>query len=373
MVIIFVRSTFFALLAVLLYSTVYSGITPVQAEGLRPMGTFFVRDLKPAAEEQHIQIGVHAEGSPMRALAKQAIANAKSDYPQIAEVVDLLREVDPEPLQTLDATAIQKVLLALPGITPEQEAIIKSKVNSGTRDQVLAVLDVLQDKEDAIVFGIRPFALLNFPGVRAMIEVPVAGFFLEGETVFALGNANLELSFAHTLSSDSSVNLGIGYGLHLYAPTGTERSNSLAIQNLMEAPAYLHEYLTPAVFLNFGVQMPILSLVAHGEITPMFAIRGAPRRDLMISGSYGIAAVLDLEFLRIQGELAGRLNIKDAEPLQSTYFLAGAAFDMVMMQLEAAFVLPIVSVDAASAGALPSADLGSASDYLFIVRLGFGI
>ena len=369
---VFVRRTVFSLIAGLMYFAP-GGVTPLSAEGLRPMGTFFVRDLKPAAEQQHIQIGIHAEGSPMKALTKQAISDAKNQYPDIAEVVDLLREVDPAPLQTLDATAIQNELLALPGVTPEQEAIIKSKVNSGTRDQVLAVLDVLQDKEEAIVFGIRPFAMLNFPGVRATVEVPVAGFFLEGETAFALGNANLELSFAHTMASDSAVNMGIGYGLHIYAPTGTERSNSLAVQNLMVAPAYLSEYLTPAIFMNMGIQMPLLSLVAHGEITPMFAIRGEPRRDLMISGSYGIGAVLDLEFLRVQAELAGRFDIKDAEPLQSTYFVAGAAFDMVMMQLEAAFVLPVISVDPAAAGALPSADLGSASDYMVLVRLGFGI
>jgi hypothetical protein len=116
-----------------------------------------------------------------------------------------------------------------------------------------------------------------------------------------------------------------------------------------------------------------LSLVTHVEITPMFALRDVPRHDLMISGRYGIAAVIDLEILRLQAELAGRVDIKDAEPLESLYFLAGAAFDMVFMQLEAAFVIPILSVDSAGAGALPSADLGSASDYMLLVRLGFGI
>jgi hypothetical protein len=346
------------------------------AGGLKPTSFFLVRNLKPAADQQHIQIGVRAQGAPMRALAKQAIDSAVDDNPGAAEVVDYLRQMEPisdEELALLNANEIKQQLLALPGLTTEQEAQIQEHVTPSNEAHLKNVIKVLQDKEEAIVFGLRPFAMLNFPGVRATVEVPVAGFFLENETAFALGNANLELAFAHSMSDDSPINMGLGYGLHVYAPTGTERSNALAFQNLLDAPAYLHEYLTPAVFMNFGIQMPLLNLAFHGEIIPMIAKRGNPRHDLMISGGYGLALMLDLEILKVQTELAGRISIKDAEALESLYFLAGASFDLVFMELDLAFVMPMLSLDATSTGALPSADVGSATDYTFMARLGFGL
>jgi hypothetical protein len=340
-----------------------------------PLGTsttLTVRDIKPSPGRQKFQVGVVVQGAPIRALAKQMISKAKEQYPEVAEVVDLLREVDPAPLGSMNMDQIKQELLALPGLSDEQKQQIQSlPIDNSTKDQILAVVDVLQDKEESIAFSLRPFLRMNFSGLRLTLEAPVAGFYLADQTTFALGNVNMDVSFSHT-GDIGAGGVGVGYGVHIYAPTGTERANTLAFPNLLQAPAFLHEYLTPAIYLSAGMDLPMLKLRGHAELLPMFAMRGAPRYDLIMAGRYGVSVCLDLAFIEILAEASGMVDVKNAEGLEVMYLTAGLGFDMGAFQVHAAFQSRLLGADALSTGTIPSLDLGSPSDYNVFLRLGFG-
>ncbi|MBR57760.1 MAG: hypothetical protein CMH54_06850 [Myxococcales bacterium] len=315
--------------------------------------------------------GLRLSGSPMEAITKQAIADAKEQNPQAEPVFDVLKQVDPAPLEQMNMNQIQAELLAIPGLTSEQkEAISELPLNEQTKQQVLSVLEILQDKEESFAFAASPYAQIRFSGGMLTAAVPFAAFYLSEDTAYSMGNINLDLRFAHSTPGPASV--GLGYGIHLYAPTGTERANSIALNNVLDGPAYLHEYLTPAVYMLLAADMTILSLIAHGEIVPMFAVRGSPAQDLMIYGRYGFGVGLNLALLKAQVEIAGTSSLKNAQAFETMVLLASLGFDLAILRTQIGVQLPLSPIDSTSAGALPSADFSSAPDYTVVLNMEFG-
>ena len=331
--------------------------------------TLAVRNLAP--DGSGVSFGIRLSGSPMEAITKQAIADAKAQNPQVEPVFDVLKQVDPAPLEQLNMSQIQTELLAIPGLTTAQkEAISDLPLNEQTKQQVLAVLEILQDKEESFAFAASPYAQIRFSGGMLTAAVPFAAFYLSESTAYSMGNVNLDLRFSHTTPGPASI--GLAYGIHLYAPTGTERANSIALNNVLEGPAYLHEYLTPAVYIVLAADMTILSFIAHGEVVPMFAVRGSPAQDLMIYGRYGFGLGLNLAIVKAQVEVAATSSLKSAKGFETMVLLASLGFDLAILRTQIGVQLPLIPIDSTAAGALPSADFSNAPDYTLVLNMEFG-
>lgn len=331
-----------------------------------------VRAPQPTTDTLGFEVGARVDVAPIKAVAKDRIRKARQDNPELEPVFELLREVDIELVRDADVAAIKEQLRALEGLTDEQrDAIEQVPEDEATRQQVIAVLEIFQDKEEAIAFAVRPWLRANFSGAMLTVEVPVAGFKLDDDTTFALGNVNLDLSLAHR--ADAGVaEVAFGYGLHAYLPTGTERANALAFTDLLTTPAWLHEYLTPSVYATVGVDLPFLTLAAHGEIVPMFAVRGEVRRELMMYARYGFGAQLHLLMLVLGAEISGTTSVKDAAPLESLYLAGGLDLDLGILQAGLHAQLPLSDAGAVTSGGLQSEDLGSPSEWNVIARVSVG-
>jgi hypothetical protein len=193
---------------------------------------FTAKTLKLPRAEEFIKFGVSFSIAPVKAIAREAVDELKTQNPEAADYIEMAEHVDLEEFEDIDVdSAKAEFKEKVPNMTPEQEAEIDA-LEQEDLETVIQLAELVQSADDAITFAFEPFFRLNpldFMGLG--IHVPLAGFFLDEETDFCLGNIVLDAKFGSNFGG-GGVGAGIAGGLELYLPTGTERSNSVALSNL---------------------------------------------------------------------------------------------------------------------------------------------
>ncbi len=362
-------------LALLAAGLLVASSSPVAAEPFDLPGTLLIRPIRPAPSDQRFELGLLLEIAPIKALAKERMRQIEEENPQFKEVMEVVREIPPETMQDLDIAEIKKQLLDLPGVKDDpklSEAVEDIPEDEKTQKQLVAVAELLGDREESIAFAVRPRLRVNLDALMLTAEVPLAGFRLEDETNFVLGNLNLDSRLGWRKES-GVVGLGLGCGVHLFVPTASERANVLTYSNVLNAPRYLREYFTPAAYVQAGLEAVILRLVAQAELVPMFAVKGDARRSRVIYGRFGVGAQLLLALLRVNAEIAKTLSFENAEALDTVYVGAGAYLDLSVLQLGAQLQMPLGAADGAAAAGMEGADIGEVSKLNVMIVAAFSL
>ena len=345
------------------------------AEPFELPGTLMIRPLRPAPSDQRFELGLILEIAPIKALAKERVRQIEEENPQFKEVLNVVREIPPETIQDLDIAELKQQLLELPGVKDDQKlskAVEDIPEDEKTKNQLVAVAELLGDREQSIAFAVRPRLRVNLESLMLTAEVPLAGFRLEDETNFVLGNLNLDGRFGWRKEAGVA-GLGIGGGVHIFVPTASERANVLTYSNVLNAPRYLREYFTPAVYFQAGFEALILRVVTQAEIVPMFAVRGDARRSRMVYGRFGAGAQLLLALLTVNAEVVKTHSFENAEALDTVYLSGGAFLDLSVLHLGAQIQMPFGAEEGATAAGLEGADIGEVSKLNVMVVAAFSL
>jgi len=296
-----------------------------------PPEHIFVRNVKPGGSGQLFEFGFSFEIAPIRAAAKKLVEQKQDEVPGLAQISEELQDVDLDKVSDLDS--LKQEVLAASGqddLTPEQQEAF-DKIPAEDYEKVVSLAEVLQ-ADDSLAFSIRPKATLNLSAVRVTLELPLAGFQLGDQpTEFEFGNANLDLNFGHSFG-EADIGFGITYGLHTYFPTGTDPNNTLGMANVLNAPIYCHEFMTVAPYVGAGVDLLMARVSAHGELVPMFGVRGNPTNskgepmDKPVYLRYGAGVLVSLLFATLHGEIVGTQSVDSAEDFEGKYAIAGVTF-----------------------------------------------
>ena len=304
---------------------------PASAGVFGPPEHIFVRNVKPSGGAQLFELGLSFEIAPIRAAAKKLVEQKQAEVPGLEEISDELQNVDLSKVQDLDS--LKAEFLASSGqeeLTPEQQEAF-DQIPAEDYDKVVSLAEVLQ-ADDSLAFSIRPKVALNLSKVRLIAEVPLAGFKLGDQaTEFKFGNVNLDMNFGHSFG-EADIGFGITYGVHAYFPTGTDKDNTLGKANVLNAPIYFHEFMTVAPYAALGADLFMARATVHGELVPMFGMRGDPRNsegqamDNPMYFRYGAGLLVNLLFTTLHGELVGTKNVSAAKDFEGKYAIVGATF-----------------------------------------------
>ena len=333
-----------------------------------PPDHYLVRGVKPDTDAQRFRLGLSFEIAPIQAVAKQVVEDAVGSNEDLAKISGVLAEVDLDRAEGMSASQLKEELKKRPELSQEDRDAIDSAITDDQVEQALAVAKILQQPEESLAFSIRPKAALNFEPVLFVAELPLAGFELGGESEFVVGNVNLDMRFGHTFG-DAGIGLGISYGLHTYFPTGSDQASTLAHTNLLNAPLYLPEYITPAPYVAGGVDLMLVRFTAHGELVPMFGVRGSPETDKITYLRYGCGVMADLLLATLHGEIVGTRNIDGAEAFEGSYAIIGATFGGALIHFGLAAQLSMEQPSDVGGAGADSVDM----DTNFLATFGMGL
>lgn len=339
---------------------------------------FLGRYVKQTRETRLIEGGIRFEIAPVTAAAKGSISKIRADYPEVNPIFDLLGDVDASSLANADAADIRAELLSLRGLSPQERAAIDTlfPVSGGGSDTQRAVEAVnklapfLSDGEQAIAFSLSPFLLANFDPIQLTLEFPLSGFSMAEGTDFTTGNLNLDLLFGHHFGD--TVSFGLSYGITMYAPTAGERSDALALGNLLGAPRFDHHYLTLAPYIVLGVDFGIVKLQTHLDVVDMLAVRGTTDDAVTVLLRYGFSAMLTVgEIFGFNVELEGAADIKAGGAFESLFLAGGPRLNLWGFKLAAGVQIPLLTPAGGSIFTAGSSDTDAYAKVNVIVTGGF--
>lgn len=294
---------------------------------------FSGHSLRQSSKDRKIAAGLNLSVAPVPYVAKKAL-NATAEqvskqYPDAKQIMTVLQHVDTGKARDLAKTGQVEALKAqLKAESPKNghtltadETKAVDAIDSKNISAVADIIDVVGSPGNALVFGLEPWFEYNFGTYDLVAYLPLAGFRSDDGTSFELGNLNLDFR----AGSRKGYTAAIGWtgGLSLYLPTGTEKSNQVALSNIIVAPKYLHEYLTIQPYGIFGVELAIVSIMARLEYTHMQAMRGNPIFSSVDYLNWGASTVIHLWVLDLVAELDGLVNVNNAPAMQDILATAG--------------------------------------------------
>lgn len=331
---------------------------PVEVTAFKLGKLFSVRAVPPPVEVQQIGFGVDFRISPVRAVAKAQIQNLKNDYPDLSEVIELAKEVDLELIESKSGDEIEAMFLSIPGLTSEEKKAIQGVDFAASKETLLLVLEVAQDPEDAVTFSIEPFVSFTVDPLTTTLVVPLAGFVLGDDSSFEFGNLMVDLRFAHPLTDDSQWR--VAYGASFFAPTGTTRSDALALNNPLEAPRWLHRYLGMEFYSVVGVDFEYVLLQADVGLSNLIGVREGARPQNSVYFRYGFAVTATPgDIVSLDLELSGGVGIHDARAFDAHYFTGGIRFHLAGIQPAIGVQVPLYLPDRTVFGSYSGLDFAS--------------
>lgn len=319
---------------------------------------FSVRAVPPPVDVQQIGFGVDFRISPVRAVAKAQIQNLKNDYPDLSEVIELAKEVDLELIESKSGEEIEAMFLSINGLSTEEKKAIQEVDFEASKETLLLVLEVAQDPEDAVTFSIEPFVSFSIDPLTTTLVVPLAGFVLGDDSSFEFGNLMVDLRFAHDVSED--LRWRVAYGASFFAPTGTSRSDALALNNPLEAPRWLHRYLGMEFYSAAGVDFEYLLLQADVGLSSLIGVRDGARPQNSVYFRYGFAVTATPgDIISLDLELSGGVGISDARAFDVHYFTGGLRFHLAGIQPAVGVQIPLYLPDRTVFGSYSGLDFAS--------------
>jgi hypothetical protein len=341
-------------------------LLPVSAHARRPFedtDLFTGHAVRQSSKDRKVAVGVNIHTAPVPYVARKAleqvVAQAKDKYPQAGDLVEVLKRADVAKVNDLAQSGnIEAVKTALrdglqqAGVTPtaQQSAAIDA-INAQNISQVALITQIAVGRgsnDEALSLGIEPWAEYNFGTYDLTAALPIAAFRSEGVTDFALGNLQLDLRAGSRRSAGMAgayLPLAIGWtaGLSLYAPTGTEAANKVALGNPLALPKYLHQYLTVQPYAIFAAEASILAVMLRMEYSHMAAVRGTPQHSSVGYLNWGASAVLRALVVDIVGELDGLVELYNAPAMNDIYGTAGLRLNVGPVRLGLGARMPLTS------------------------------
>jgi hypothetical protein len=320
-------------------------------------------------------VGVNFTIAPVKAAAKKAIQEYKTQYPGESEAV--LQAAQYVPASELEALrdnpeGVRQRLAAVPVLTAdEQQQIDAAFAQYGSNASYVAdLLLIMQEPETAITFSLEPFAEFHFDFMDIVVTVPLAGF-VEDSTEFAMGNIGVDLKFGD--SWGDTLAFGISGGLQFWAPTATSRANALGLANLQWSPRYFHEYTTVTPYLVLGGDLKYVQIQGSLSYNIMERVKGTPDYDRVHFLQWGASlAVTAIPYIVLSTELSGLVNTINAQAYDNLVVTAGIRAVVSFMDLGLGFQVPLVQQDGADFASLNSVNFGSPSEYNVIFSAAFG-
>lgn len=334
-----------------------------------------------------ISAGVEFQIAPVKALLKSQINNIIDEgckgapdpnlcKSQVDTILDSSKYVPDSVIDDArnNPELLKQELLKSEYLSDQQKAEVQKIdfTNSEVSKSVSMLADTILDKEKAVTFAFEPFCELNLDLLAVAARLPLAGFYIGGDTEFAMGNLMLDAKFGHIWDL-SLGSVGLSYGASFYFPTGSSRANSLALSNIFLAPKYYHEYLTIVPFLVAGLDLQFVIIQAEAEFFNMIGVRGSPLSDYPAFLKYGGGLSIGLiPTLMIVGEINGLTNIKDASPMSAVYLTGGLKFNFAVVKVGVAVQVPLAQKGRDAYASFGGLDFGSPSNINFIVNASLG-
>ncbi len=267
-------------------------------------------------------------------------------------------------------------------ITEADADSVQSFAGELPKDEASGVLGAtrLLAKQDATSVLVEPNMELNLSFMSLSAKIPMAMVMFEDETKWNFGNVTIDTKFGGSWGSTAAA-FGIGAGLSLYLPTGTEEASSMALADLWFGPKFMHGYLTAAPYFAMGFDSFILSLQGHGEIVSQHYVLGEQTNvavadqlpSHVLYGKYGVGLVLLPNWpLSLIGEINGLYPINDdSSPYNAVFGIAGVQTKLFWLKAAVAGQFPIVAPEPEDLGAIGGVSLGELASYSIIARASF--
>jgi hypothetical protein len=296
---------------------------------------------------------------------EQLVATAADDAAMAATIDQMVAD---GVMSEDDGQAVQ----AMAGDLPDGES--RESILTGTR---------LLAKQEGTSVLVEPTLEVNLKPVSLNLRIPMAVVMFDSNTDlfgnstrWSLGNITLDAKFGHTFGSRMAA-LGIGYGVSLYAPTGTSEAGSMALADLWFGPKFMHGYLTLAPFLAAGFDSLIVSLQVHGELVSQHYVRGSQQKVVegdrvathVMYGKYGAGVIVMPNWpVSIIGEINGLFPLVDAAAYRALFGLAGIQLKLFWLKAAVAGQFPIIAPAPEELGAIGGVSLGQLASYSIITR-----
>lgn len=326
--------------------------------------------VKPSTDVETIAFGLHFQIAPVRAVAKQVLDEYKTQNPEVVPLVDLAQDVDLDALASASDAERRELFMSVPGLTAEEQAAIDSFDFEANRGALDALIGIVSDPEEAITFSLEPWFAVNLDLLTIIAVVPLAGFNFHGETNFEVGNITLDARFGHHFGDWPAA--GISYGVELALPSGTRRSDALALTNPLDARRFLHSYLGVTPYVVGGIDLTYILIQTSHRLSILSGVRDDPRPGNSVYYGYAASVIgTPGDVITVSAEFAGIVPISDAEAFAVHTFTGGIRFHFAGIRPGVAVQVPL---EAPARGSLAGSGLsyGTVADVNVLVQTDFG-
>ena len=348
-------------------------------------GDLFVgRSVKHDARDRFLSAGANFQVAPVEAIiqtaVKKAIDEQAKSNPEAAKMVEYLKYVDAKQMKEFaDAGKTEEFKKAMEDQmkargqtpTPEQKAYLAT-IDSSKLKTMATLIEVYQNASKpakTTTFSIEPYARLNLRWLEATAQIAIAGFHNDKGDSFELGNLGLDL---HTGDAYGAGSLGFGWttGVSVFAPTGTEDADTIALSNVLATPRFLHSYLSYAPYAVLGVDLVFVKVTARGEYVDLNPVAktlddklfGAPKR--MRYANVGAGLLADLGLVGISAELDGLFELENAPMVKGVWLgTFGLRTYLKVAQIGAAVQIPFVKSAKDASTSVGGANLGEIASF----------
>lgn len=338
---------------------------------------FAGREVKQSTGTRTWEAGLRFEIAPIRQVAQAGIRDYVDRHDEIQPVYEYAQAIDPHVLASGSAAEIVNAMLKIEWLDDSDRSTIRRVFQDAEQaqvDQVVTTLHqlagLLADEETAVAFSLSPYFLYNFKYVDITVEFPLAGFVTEADSDLTIGNLNADLRFGHHFGDDVAV--GFSYGIAVFLPTAGERAETLALQNALEAPRFVHHYLTLAPYVGAGLDLwGIAKIQTHMELLDLLGVRDNPARTVGVAFRWGVSLILAVfDVFAVNVELDGAVDLKDAPDFDALYLTGGLRGNIYGVKLGAAVQTPLNLVTGSGLSTREEA-IANAAEVNVVVTLGF--
>lgn len=327
--------------------------------------------MKASSDVEDVVFGIHFQIAPVRAVAKQVLDEFKGSNPEVVPLMDIAQEVDTSALASATDAERKELFLSVPGLSDEERAAVNSFDFAAQRDGLDALIGIISDPEEAITFSLEPWIGINLDLVTISAVIPLAGFTLHGETTFDVGNVTLDARFGHHWGD--GIAAGLGYGVELALPSGTERADGLALTNQLDAHRFLHSYLGVTPYVLAGVDLEFILIQTSHRLTILNGVRDDPRPGTSVYYGYAASIVgTPGAVISISAEFDGLVDVYDAAAFGAHTFTGGLRFHFAGIHPGVAVQVPLASPDRGSLGRNSALSYGAVADVNVLIQLDFG-
>ncbi len=361
-------------------------------------GLFYGRSVKPPVDSRRFSAGLDIAVAPMDIAYR--IAGDKIRDEAVAQVC---ADSDDSSCKTTAGGYIDTALSALADIPDAQwdaveavaggdtaaldQALANAGVSAGDRAAVLEYVSQVpgtpDDKRAAVRVArgvatnrgvnliMEPWLEYNSKWISVGVGIPFTLRIQDGDTTAHMANVNLDVRSGGVWGD--SVAFGLTGGIAIYLPTGSDSVDQSAQADLLQAPKFMHQYLSLAPYLVLGLDLAQWwELQAHLELVTQHGVRGSPAVGSAQYLKYGVGTVLlSRLFINIIAEINGVYPIRNADGMDAVFVAGGLQFRFWVMKLAVAAQGPIYQGGSRDAPRLGGFSMDTLSRFSVLGRLAF--